>query len=437
MRQSAVLVCLVLGELGAADNRGRQVISQEVQPRVGSTIPVQPPAPRRPFRLPPGVSLSDQLSADDAVAIALWNNSALEANLAAVGIAQAELLDAGLLKNPNLQSLIPVGAKPFEFLLNWPIEDLWQRKKRVLAASQNLDAVATGLVQNGLNLVRDVKTAHVDLWLAEQRAKTLRESAALRERIARLTERRKDAGDASGLEVSLAWADARSAGELAKRAAGDIEVARVRLNQLIGLRDSPRALSPIGWADWPAVPGTDALLQSAYTSRPDLRAAELAIEASSYRAKWQRRRIFNMVIPMLSVKESGSPQAVRAGPGVILEIPIFNRNQGQIARADAEVVQSAWRYAALRDQVEGEVRDAMARLEQARTSLELLRTELKPIVEQAIGQTETAYRNGDASYLNVLETTRQKFDAILREREAEAALAKAHAELERSVGKKI
>jgi cobalt-zinc-cadmium efflux system outer membrane protein len=140
---------------------------------------------------------------------------------------------------------------------------------------------------------------------------------------------------------------------------------------------------------------------------------------------------------MLSVKESGSPQAVRAGPGLTLEIPIFNRNQGQIARADAEVVQSAWRYAALRDQVEGEVRDAMARLEQARKSLELLRTGLKPIVEQAIGQTETAYRNGDASYLNVLETTRQKFDAILRERDAEAALARARAELERSVGKKI
>lgn len=437
MRQSAVLVCLVLGELWAADNKGRQVISQEVQPRVGSTIPVQPPTPRRSFSLPPGVSLSDQLSVDEAVAIALWNNSALEANMAAMGIAQADLLDAGLLKNPNFQSLIPVGAKPFEFLFNWPIEDLWQRKKRVLAARQNLDAVATGLVQNGLNLVRDVKTAHADLWLAERRAETLRESASLRERIAKLTERRKDAGDASGLEVSLAWADARSAGELAKRADGDIEVARVRLRQLIGLRDSPRALSAVGWADWSAIPGTDELLQTAYTSRPDLRAAELAIEASTYRAKWQRSRIFNMVIPMLSVKESGSPQAVRAGPGLTLEIPIFNRNQGQIARADAEVVQSAWRYAALRDQVEGEVRDAMARLEQARKSLELLRTGLKPIVEQAIGQTETAYRNGDASYLNVLETTRQKFDAILRERDAEAALARARAELERSVGKKI
>lgn len=437
MRQTAVLAFLVLGELYATDKKGRQVISQEVQIRVGSTIPVQAPAPRRPFGLPPGVNLSDQLSAADAVAIALWNNSALEANLAAVGIAQADLLDAGLLKNPNFQSLIPVGAKPFEFLLNWPIEDLWQRKKRVLAARQNLDAVATGLVQNGLNLVRDVKTAHADLWLAERRTETLRESAAIRERIAKLTERRKDVGDASGLDVSLAWADARSADELAKRAAGDIEVARVRLHQLIGLRDSPRALSAIGWTDWPTIPGANEALQAAYASRPDLRAAELAIEASAYRAKWQRSRIFNMVIPMLSVKESGSPQALRAGPGVTLEIPLFNRNQGQRARADAEVVQSAWRYSALRDQVEGEVRDAMARMEQARKSLDLLRTGLKPIVEQAIGQTEMAYRNGDASYLNVLETTRQKFDAILREREAEAALARAYAELERSVGKKI
>lgn len=432
-----ILACLLLGQLYAADNSGRPSIRREMEQRVGRTVPDQPSSPRRAFTLPPGVSLTGRLSADDAVAIALWNSSALEANLAAVGIAQADLLDAGLLRNPNFQSLIPVGAKPFEFLLNWPIEDLWQRKKRVLAARRNLDVVATGLVQNGLNLIRDVETAHADLWLAEKRTETLRESASVRGRIAVFTERRRDNGDASGLEVSLARADARSADELAKRAAGDIEVARARLNQLIGLRDSPRALSAQARAQWPVLAPVDELVQSAFSSRPDLRAAELAVEAGSYRAKWQRSRILGMVIPMLSIKESGSPQAVRAGPGLTAEIPLFNRNQGQIARADAEVMQAAWRYAALRDQVEGEVREARARLEQARASLELLRTGIRPAVDQAIGQTEAAYRNGDASFLNVLETTRQKFDAVLREHEAEAALARAYAELERSVGKKL
>jgi cobalt-zinc-cadmium efflux system outer membrane protein len=389
------------------------------------------------FSLPPGVTVTDRLTADDAVAIALWNNAALEADLAYIGIAQADLLDAGLLKNPTFQTLLPVGVKPFEFLLNWPIEDLWQRKKRVLAARQNLDAVATGLVQNGLNLVRDVRLAHADIWLAEKRATTLDESANLRARIATLTERRRDAGDASGLDVTLTAADARSAAELAKRAIGDMEIARTRLRRLMGLRDDPRPLSAVANSKWPDIGPADELVRSSYSSRPDLRAAELAIEANVYRAKWQRSRVFNLVMPLLSMKEVGSPLSTRSGPGLQMELPIFNRNQGQIARADGEVIQAAWRYRALRDVVEADVRDAAARLQQSRSSLEQLRTELKPIVEQAISQTESAYQNGDLSYLNVLEVTRQRFDAALRELDAEAALARAYAELERAIGRRL
>ena len=438
MRFVAILL-LAPSSLNAAESTGRAAVRQQIEQRSGRNLRDQPSPPRSRYSLPPGIALpDDRLTADDAVSLALWNNASFEASLAALGIARADLLDAGLWKNPNFQNLIPVGGKPFEFLLNWPIEDLWQRKQRVLAAQQNLDSITAGLVQNGLNLIRDVKAAHADLWLAERRAGTLRESAALRLRIATLTERRKEAGDATGLDVSVAWSDARSAEELAQRAGGDIEIARARLNLLVGFRDQPRAFTAVARPDpWPAFAAAEQLVESAYAGRPDLRAAELGIEASAYRAKWQRRRIFNMLWPMLSIKKSGSPLLVRSGPGLNMEIPIFHRNQGQIARADAEVVQAAWRYAALRDQVEAEVRDARARLEQARASRDLLRLQVRPLVEQAITQSETAFRNGDASFLNVLETTRQKFDSLLREYDAEAALARAYAELERSVGKRL
>lgn len=413
------------------------MVRGEIERTAGIPLPEDAPSPARVFSVPPGVTLTDRVSAGEAAAIALWNNTALEADLAAIGIAQADLLDAGLLRNPNFQTLLPVGLKPFEFLLNWPIEDLWQRKKRVLAARQNLDAVSAGLVQNGLNLLRDVRLAHADLWLAERRSATLDESAALRARIATLTERRLDAGDASGLDVTMTAADARSAAELAGRAIGDIEIARTRLRVLMGLRDDPRVLSAVATATPPDVGPAEELVKSAYSARPDLRAAELAIEANAYRAKWQRSRVFNLVMPMLSVKESGSPIRTRSGPGLQMEIPIFNKNQGQAARVDAEVIQSAWRYKALRDAVEAEVRTAAARLEQSRSSLNRLRTELKPLVDQAISQTETAYKNGDLSYLNVLEATRQRFDAVLRELDAEAALVRAYAELERAIGRKL
>jgi cobalt-zinc-cadmium efflux system outer membrane protein len=278
--------------------------------------------------------------------------------------------------------------------------------------------------------------AHADLWVAESRSRTLAESAKLRARIATLTERRRDAGDATGLDVGLARADANSTSELAIRAAGDVEIAQSRLRLLLGMRNDPRPLSAKLDQEPPQPAPVAQLVEAAYASRPDLRAAELAVEANAYRAKWQRSRVLNMVVPMLSVKESGSPVATRAGPGFQIEIPLFNRNQGQIARADAEVVQSAWRYAALRDRVEQEVRESFARFQQSRTSLDQLRRELKPAVEQVIEQTGTALRNGDASLLNLLEATRQRYDAELRESDAEAALMRAYAEVERSVGKK-
>lgn len=387
------------------------------------------------FSWPPGVTPTTRFTPPTAIAVALWNNNALEADLAALGIAKADLLDAGLLRNPNLWSLMPVGKKPFEILLNWPIEEWWQRKKRVRAAQVNLDAVAKGLEQNGLNLIRDVSLAHADLALAQRRAVTLAEAATLRERIAGLTVKRQEAGDASGLDVSLAQADARSARELAQRAQTEIVALQPRLRNLLGLTGN-EAIEAVE-EDFTVPDGAeDALVDSAFTARPDLRAAEIAVQAAAERAKWQRSRFLQMLTPILSVKPVGTPFATRAAPGVQVEIPIFNRNQGQIARADAEVVQAAWRYAALRDRVELETREAYRRYMQARQSKEQLAGQVRPVVEQSIRQAEQAFRNGDASFLNVLEPTRTRYDIELRQLDAEAAERRALAELGRAAGRK-
>jgi cobalt-zinc-cadmium efflux system outer membrane protein len=438
MLRFLTIALLCFASMAAAQGSGRETVRREIEIRAGKPVAEKASQPRRAFQLPPGLALQERVSADDAVAIALWNNRQLEADLAAIGLAQADLLDAGLLRNPNFQLLLPVGLKPFEFLLNWPVENLWQRKKRVLAAEKNLEVVSTGLIQNGLNVVRDVRAAHADLWLSQERAAALEENARLRARIAALTERRKEAGDASGLDVSVAWADAKSAAELAARAQGDIPVMRNRLLALLGMRNEARPLlASLEPSVATAIPSDSELAAWANASRPDLRAAELAIEAASYRARWQRSRMFDMVMPMLSTKETGTPLQNRAGPGLFMELPIFLRNQGQIKRADADVLQSAWRYAALQDRVQQEVREARARLEQARISLDQLRKEVRPVVEQAIAQTEAAYRNGDASLLNVLEAARQRYGAILQELDAQANMVKAYAELERSVGKRL
>ena len=111
-----VFVLVILPALlGFAEDRSR--VSAELSRRTGSGLNPQP-APRGPrqaaITLPPGVTLGGKLSADDAVAIALWNNAAFEAAVANLGVARAEVVDAGLLRDLSFQALLPVGPKPFE-----------------------------------------------------------------------------------------------------------------------------------------------------------------------------------------------------------------------------------------------------------------------------------------------------------------------------------
>ena len=81
--------------------------------RTGSAVHPDTPEARS-SSLPPGVNLDQPLSPDDAVGIAIWNNPQLRADLATLGLAEADLVDAGLLRNPRLDMLMPVGAKPPE-----------------------------------------------------------------------------------------------------------------------------------------------------------------------------------------------------------------------------------------------------------------------------------------------------------------------------------
>ena len=71
--------------------------------------------------LPPDVNLADGLTQEEAVAIALWNSPSFQATLADLGIARADLAEAGLLRNPILSLLFPLGPKQLEFTLQYPV----------------------------------------------------------------------------------------------------------------------------------------------------------------------------------------------------------------------------------------------------------------------------------------------------------------------------
>jgi len=350
-----ILLVFFLAGCAAKSPYNRMYVSQSIEERTdfelsGASEPGE-------FTLPEGISLSDGLTQDEAVAVALWNNAQFQADLVALGFARADLIEASLLSNPVFSFLFPVGPKQEETKLNLPIDVIWQRPRRIAAAKLDVERISENLVQHGLGLIRNVRTAFADLLLAQEQAVLAGEDAKLRGQIADITRARLRAGDISELEASISRVDSLRAEDAVLRFSNEAILSKYRLNSLLGLEPENSKYeiipSPV---DTRSETTFDELLTTAFAARPDLRAAELAIEAAGKRVGWERSKILNF-IGIIDGKDKGE-EHITVGPAFQVDIPIMNRNNGNVARAQAELEQAALQYVAVRHSLTLEVQEA-------------------------------------------------------------------------------
>ena len=219
---TALLLVLTTG----CASRGTIATPDDVIRRSGA---LARPADAKGTVLPPGVNLADGLTQDEAIATALWNNPDFQVQLANLGFARADLVEAGLLQNPVLSLLFPLGPKQLEATLRFPIDLLWQRPRRVAAARLAAESIARGLEQDGLALVSDVKVAYTDYALARDRIALAERTMTELNGVATLMDSRFRAGDISQLEARTAAIDAARARQDLERARLD---ANLRANEL-------------------------------------------------------------------------------------------------------------------------------------------------------------------------------------------------------------
>lgn len=385
--------------------------------------------------MPPGASLGHPITEDEAVSIALWNNAAFQEVLVDLGIARGDLIQAGLLPNPEFVYYWPMSEKPFKYLFDLPIEAIWLRPIRVRSMAKEADRVADRLAQAGLDLMRDVRQAYADVVLANERVRIAGEAVRLRGLVAELAEKRLKAGDISPQEAATARIDALQAEQDAARIAFDVPVLEERLRNLLGIGPirQPISLDP---SPPPASITLDAnaLTQEAIASRPDILAANEAIAAAEARLKfakigWVR---FLGIADATSGKESHV-----LGPAVRFTVPILNQNQGNIGRAEAELERAVRNRQTVEYQIILDVQRAYLQYRQANAELDVLRVKVRPEVQAAIRRAQAAYQEGNVTIFIVLETTRQLLDNYLREAILHGDLRRFWAELERSVGKRL
>ncbi|MDH4239205.1 MAG: TolC family protein [Phycisphaerae bacterium] len=388
------------------------------------------------FNIPEWVTLDDGLSQDEAVALALWNNAQFQADLAALGFARAELLEANMLSNPVFSVLFPVSPKLLETALDIPIDALWQRPHRVAAAKLDAQRLSENLIENGLGLIRDIQIAYGDLLLARERIILATEEAQLKAQITQLDQARLRAGEISELTANTSYVDTLRAADNVKLLSKKAEILEQRLYSLLGITSDditfdvvPSEISPISPAS------VDEMLKIAFACRPDLRAAELAIESAGERIGWEKSKVYNFIAVLDGDDTEDDSFTIR--PGFSVEFPIFNQNDAKIAYAKAELEQAAQRYEAIRQNIILQVQQGYTQYISAHEQFDLWSSDIIPSLEQAVEQTQKSYEAGDVSLISVLHVQRELIEARMHLTELVARLNSSTAELNYCIGKKM
>ncbi|MDX6771059.1 MAG: TolC family protein, partial [Elusimicrobiota bacterium] len=206
--------------------------------------------------VPFAVSLAAPLTADEAARLALARNPAFKALLEEVGLAQADLDQAGLPANPRVHGALRYagtqdGARGHELGVKVDLLSLFELPLKKRVASTRLEQARFRLSHEVLGLETQVKAAYYDYQAAARRLELRRDAVAGLEAAADLARRGREAGNLSRLDLAAADAvhqEGRVELAVAQAAAA---VARERLARLAGLQSEPDWSVP---AEPPALP---------------------------------------------------------------------------------------------------------------------------------------------------------------------------------------
>lgn len=348
-------------------------------------------------------------------------------------IARAQIDAVGALPNPTVGvTTASVTAKLTTSLLQ-PLPLFGQRSTAVEAARADAEAarleVAVGAVEARLG----VTAAWLELWVAQERAALLEQSAGDAARVAEIAHERFAAGSGPRVdEVRTTGESARARAE-ADAAALAIPAASTRLGVWLG--DGPGGWRAQGAPAIGPLPDEAQALRQLFEQHPALRRDRAQALAAAQHMRAEQRARWPIVTAQLSVAQDDptTPGTDVIG-GLSFEAPVLSLRAGAIARARAE--QGLAELTAETDlrRFTAQLGDAYRQSEAAALRARALASEVLPSLEEALRMTEGGYRDGRVDLLRVLDAQRAVLEARLAALDARASWQRALAELERAVG---
>lgn len=355
-----------------------------------------------------------------AIEKALASSPRLKSAGSAVLASKGERLQAGLRPNPeagveaeNFAGRGPytgVDSAEISFGVSQRIEIGGKRSARQATAGRGYEIANYEYQTARLDLIRDVTIAYADAVAAQEEVKLAEDQKKLAGEVLQSVTRRVAAAAEPLIQKSKAEV-ALATSEIAfSKALRELAIAKKNLVSLWGQDDSFYSLDASDFLTIQA----PAVLDDAFarlTATPDI--ARLDAGIARARAALDLERANAIPDPTFSagVRDFRETRDQAFMLGVSLPIPVWNQNQGNIAKARHEASKSETDKQALMLELSNALTRAAQELQAAYGEAESLKVTILPAAEKAFSLSRQGYQAGKFPYLEVLDAQRTLFEA--------------------------
>ena len=340
------------------------------------------------------------LSRSAAIDAALNRGARLPVARADSAVASAALIAARAYPNPTLNGSYSKSTPNYHVTADIPIEFPMLRDLRIRSARVGLLAAQLKLLFNRAMVAMEADTAYTRAVAARERLVLSRRNALDADSLLHMVERRRDAGDASDMDVELARVNAGQQTNLAADDSLTLISSVLDLQGALGFTEEAVAIALTDSLGMPPAPAT-----AAATSL-DAESARLSLEAATINARLQHRSLWSQLTVSPGF-EFGDPDQKGILPtiGIGVGVPLFDRNRGQIAQAEAERMRAQAELTLAQVEARNAIAHALRERESALGKVARDRV-LIASANRVSAMALTAYREGASTLPNVLEAQR-------------------------------
>ncbi len=362
--------------------------------------------------------LAQPLTPDDAMQIALLNNRGLQATYADLGIAEADLVQAGRLRNPRFTTTRTRADNGVNFKnetsLTFPIVELLTMPLAIKMEKRRFEAVKLQVAGDVLHLGLETRAAWYRAVAANETVRYYGQVLDAAEAGAELGRRMARAGNMNKrdqLREQAFYADAAT--QLA-RARVEAVASRERLTRLMGLWGAQAGYQLAErLPDLPKTPGDYADLEAiALRERLDVVAAKAEAEGIARSLGLTKATRFINVLELGPATVMEQETAIKKGYEISLEVPIFDWGTARVAKAEAQYMQAVNRIAQRAVEARSEVREAYATYRIAWDTSRHYRDEIVPVRKRISEENLLRYNGMLLSVFELLADAREQVMAV-------------------------